>query len=278
MRSTNSRTTTRDSAEWGRWSASIRRYRTRARKEMNMRSIARHFLRAGALLLFVAALLVFSTLAAGAAPFGSPARAPQATLPASAACTSSLGTATCDLWAKTGTWALPGPTSVNIWGYADSAAGTPTLPGPALIVNQGDTVNITLHNMLSMTSSLALPGQSLPPDTAGVAGGGTKTYTFVASNPGTYLYEAGLTSAVPATTGQVQVAMGLFGALVVHSSTPNTAYGSAFDDESLLVLSEVDPAFSNSPNPAAFDLRDYAPKYWLINGKAYPNTDPVAAS
>ncbi len=41
------------------------------------------------------------------------------------------------------------------------------------------------------------------------AGGGTVTYSFVASEPGTYLYESG-------TNPEKQVRMGLFGALIVR--------------------------------------------------------------
>ncbi len=46
----------------------------------------------------------------------------------------------------------------------------------------------------------------------------------------------------------------------------------------MLVLSEIDPALNNSANPAAFDMRNYAPRYFLINGKPYPNTAPIASA
>ncbi|MEP7294956.1 MAG: Ig-like domain-containing protein, partial [Burkholderiales bacterium] len=41
---------------------------------------------------------------------------------------------------------------------------------------------------------------------------------------------------------------------------------------------ELDPALNTSANPAAFDMRTFAPKYFLINGKAYPDTAPIAAT
>lgn len=58
------------------------------------------------------------------------------------------------------------------------------------------------------------------------------------------------------------------------------AYGAstAVNDEAVLVLSEIDPALNNSASPAAFDMRNYAPKYFLINGKAYPDTAPIASA
>jgi hypothetical protein len=231
------------------------------------------------MLLLAVALIVISALGASAAPARLSARAPGASpTPATLPSTPCSGgtTKTCELWATAGTLTLPGSVSMPIWGYG-TASGAATLPGPALIVDQGDTVNVILHNDLPAVagnSSLAFPGQSLAPDRTGIPNAlPTKTYTFVAGNPGTYLYQAGLTA-----NGQVQVAMGLFGALVVQSSTAGTAYGSstsAFMDQALLVLSEVDPALNNSANPTAYNMSGYAPKYWLINGKAYPQTDPI---
>ncbi len=48
----------------------------------------------------------------------------------------------------------------------------------------------------------------------------------------------------------------------------------AFDVEAVLVLSEVDPALNAAPG--GFDMRNYSPKYRLINGKAYPATAHIA--
>ncbi|MBI5566322.1 MAG: multicopper oxidase domain-containing protein [Chloroflexi bacterium] len=195
-----------------------------------------------------------------------------AALPAST-CTLVGSTRTCELWAKTGSITLPGIASpVTIWGYADSAAGAATSPGPLLIVNEGETIEIVLHNDLADATSLTLPAQDLAPDVTGAAVGSTTTYTFAATRPGTYLYEAG-----PTANGQRQVAMGLFGALIVRSAVDaNSAYGtaaSAFDDEAILIFHEIDPAFN--ADPAGFSFQTYAPRYWLINGQVYSNTAPI---
>ena len=84
--------------------------------------------------------------------------------------------------------------------------------------------------------------------------------------------------------------MGLAGAFVVLPAD-GTAYGSqptgypstAYDDEAVLVLSEIDPVLNNNVShshdvtpPAPFDMRDFNPRYRLINGKAFPETDPVS--
>ena len=131
-------------------------------------------------------------------------------------------TDTCDLWAKAGTTALGLGLSVPIWGFSSTEVDYPTAPGPGLVVNQGDTVSVTLHNQIAgQQVSLTFPGQ---PTTAFAAGSlsaaaqeigisstdPAKTYTFTASRAGTFIYEAGHTS-----NGTRQVAMGLAGALGV---------------------------------------------------------------
>lgn len=190
-----------------------------------------------------------------------------------------------DLYAKTGT-ATPytgGPT-LTIWGYSLTSGGSASLPGPVLHVNAGDCVGVTLYNPavggIPGSTSLLFQGQDTVPDTIGVSAGNSTTYTFVASNPGTFLYEAGLTA-----NGQHQVAMGLYGALVVRPvdgfniPITNQAYNSAstaFDTEEVVVLSEYDTALAL--NPTGFDIRNYKPKYFLINGKAYPGTAPISVA
>ena len=183
---------------------------------------------------------------------------------------------TFDLWAKAGSTSLPGGASVPVWGFTTSADGTVSAPGgPTLIVNQGETVTVNLTNNLPEASAMHFQGQAILPDLTGAAAsGGTKTYTFTATNPGTFLYEAGL---LP--NAQHQAAMGLYGALVVRPGPAAQAYGdaaTAFDDEAVLVLSELDPLLA--ANPAAFDMRNYAPTYFLINGKAYPDTATISSA
>ncbi len=196
----------------------------------------------------------------------------------------SAATVDIHLDATTGSATLPaktGPASVPVWGYCqrtDSATpcGGVTAPGgPTLTVDAGDEVTITLHNTLGEATSLYLGGQALVPDTVGAAAGGTASYTFTASRPGTYLYEAGLTK-----NHQHQVAMGLYGALVVHSATAGEAYdaGSTFDTEQVMLLGEIDPALNTAAVPADFDMRAFAPRYAVVNGQVHPSTAPIVAT
>jgi len=126
---------------------------------------------------------------------------------------------------------------VYSWGYGcDPAATTPPsfapaaisgafcssmqVPGPTLIVHEGDTVTVNLRNGLpgpAGKTSILFPGFTLtsacPAGQNGVltceaAPGGSVQYTFVASSPGTRAYYSG-------TQGDLQVEMGLYGAIIV---------------------------------------------------------------
>jgi FtsP/CotA-like multicopper oxidase with cupredoxin domain len=194
-----------------------------------------------------------------------------ATLPATT-CSESGGLRACDLWATTGTLSLPGGVSVTFWGYAPDNVSPASLPGPTLIANAGEALVITLHNNLSEATSLSIPSLSGPADLSGVAAGGAKSYLFNNLQPGTYIYQAG-----PTQNGQRQVALGMYGVLIVRpAGAPTQAFASstsAFDDEAVLVMSEIDPALHAAP--ATFDLNAFAPKYFLFNGKAFPDTAPI---
>jgi FtsP/CotA-like multicopper oxidase with cupredoxin domain len=91
------------------------------------------------------------------------------------------------------------------------------IPGPTLIVHEGDTVTVNFTNNLPAaagSSSILFPGFKVTATgTPGVltteaVPGATATYTFVADKPGTHSYYSG-------TQGDLQIEMGLSGAIVV---------------------------------------------------------------
>ena len=114
----------------------------------------------------------------------------------------------------------------NPAGYAPAAittgfCNTMQVPGPTLIVTQGQTVTVNLINQLPSAAgntSILFPGFNVTA-TGGVPGLltqeaahlGTVTYTFTASTPGTRAYYSG-------TQGDLQVEMGLYGAIIVLPS------------------------------------------------------------
>ncbi|MCA9947103.1 MAG: multicopper oxidase domain-containing protein, partial [Anaerolineales bacterium] len=229
------------------------------------------------LLAVVLAVLAAAGLVRTFRATASPARQPLAmpvadVLPAFTCLETAPGERTCELWAREGSITLPDGGTAPIWGFANRQPDAAAFPGPTLIVNQDDVVNVVMHNEIAGENiSLAFTGQELYPDLTGIATGETVTYTFTAVSPGTFKYEAGLTP-----NGARQVAMGLGGGLIVRPATANQAYdvaASAYNDEALLVFNELDPAFNADPN--GFNMTDYKPSYWFINGKAYSETEKI---
>jgi hypothetical protein len=184
-----------------------------------------------------------------------------------------------NLVATTGDIATPDGNSIFMWSYAP-ASGQFQTPGPVLCVNEGDTVTINLHNALPENVSIVLPGQNGVTAAGGSAGlftreatpGGDVSYSFTASNPGTYIYESG-------TDPSRQLEMGLYGALVVRpAGHPERAYGDAatqFDPghEFLIMLNELDPELHHAVETgAAYDFTTLHNRYFNVNGREFPDT------
>jgi FtsP/CotA-like multicopper oxidase with cupredoxin domain len=138
----------------------------------------------------------------------------------------------------------PDGQAIYSWGYGCAAASStvpaPTfapatittgfcntmqVPGPTLIVTEGQTVSVTLTNSLPTAAgntSILFPGFNLTSTcpagqqgllTCEAAPGGSVTYTFTASTPGTRAYYSG-------TQSDLQVEMGLYGAVIVLPASP----------------------------------------------------------
>lgn len=196
---------------------------------------------------------------------------------------------TFNLTAETGYIMMPDMTTTYMWSYGTASGGFQH-PGPVLCVNQGDTVTVTLTNSLAVPVSIMFPGQEnvqangapAQPEFSGPtlvsltnsapASGGSVTYSFVASKPGTFIYESG-------TDTKMQVSMGLFGALVVRPSMgANFVYNRADSrftpaEEFIALLSEIDPYQHQAAElGAAFNMNNYRARYWMLNGRGFPDT------
>jgi FtsP/CotA-like multicopper oxidase with cupredoxin domain len=129
--------------------------------------------------------------------------------------------------------------SLLFWGFADSSptgSGVVQYPGPTLILNEGDTVTITLANQLAEPVSMVFPGMTMISSTVPVFKGGSKanltslapeavpngnqTYVFKAAKPGTFYYESG-------SNQPIQLRMGLFGAIIVRPATYKNGFNGA---------------------------------------------------
>jgi FtsP/CotA-like multicopper oxidase with cupredoxin domain len=221
----------------------------------------------------------------------------------------------------------PDGQAVYSWGYGCNGApsgfapaaitggfcNTMQLPGPTLIVTQGQTVTVNLTNNLPAAAgntSILFPGFNVT-SSGGVAGlltqeaahGGTVTYKFTATMPGTRSYYSG-------TQTDLQVEMGLYGAIIVlPSAIPSVctsglasanlaveanwgesdfrlapaAYNHAracYDREYLFQFSEMDPAIHRMALDQStrsctgcmnVAVEPYHPAYFMINGRSMPD-------
>jgi len=235
----------------------------------------------------------------------------------------------------------PDGEAIYSWGYGCATGSAPTfvpkptfaftpscstmqVPGPTMVVTEGATVTINLTNNLptaagntsilfpgfKVTTTCTAAGQQQGLLTCEAAPGGTVTYTFTASAPGTHAYYSG-------TQGDLQVEMGLYGAVIVlpatvpancttgyHASNltaeahwgesdfrlSQAAYdhpGSCYDREYLFQWAEMDPRIHRQAAAqvlakagctagaagCSLDVQTepYHPAYFLINGRSMPD-------
>src|SRR6266513_4884758 len=143
---------------------------------------------------------------------------------------------------------------------------TMQIPGPTLVVTEGQSVTVVLTNNLPASAgstSMLFPGFTLtsacPAANQGLltceaAPGGTVTYTFTASSPGTRAYYSG-------TQGDLQVEMGLYGAIIdLPSGTAPTNGSCPFHNNAALPPNSTGTSlgagterdFGRSPTGAAY--------------------------
>src|SRR6267143_4381857 len=160
----------------------------------------------------------------------------------------------------------PDGQTVYSWGYgcfgapngtapgaiANATCPSMQVPGPTLIVNEGDTVTVILSNQLpnaAGNTSILFPGFPVTA-TGGVAGlltaeatpGTTVQYQFTATSPGTRAYYSG-------TQSDLQVEMGLYGAIIVLPVSPPTCPNANLSAE----RANTETAYRLTANGAAFD-------------------------
>lgn len=200
--------------------------------------------------------------------------------------------------------------TIYVWGYGVApGSGAPTgaqlgYPGPTMIVNEGDTVTVTLTNTLDEPVSIVFPGQvgvtaaavagptrpgqltieAGPPARQTVGGVTTTTYgkvkySFVATHAGTFLYHSG-------SHQDLQTEMGLVGAIIVRPHGYTSAAPIAYDDpttkydhEYLFLETEIDPLIHSAveasvsvPKSAVVDMSRRFANYWFFNGRNGPDT------
>ncbi len=135
------------------------------------------------------------------------------------------------------------------------------VPGPTLVVRQGDRVIIDYRNEQSTPDTVHLHGiHEIPVNMDGVAGisqplvmpGQSYRYVFPADTPGTFIYHS--------HDNEEMVNSGLYGAIVVLPAHPSAAERS--DRDYVEVLS-------------SWAIQSLSENHFTINGKEYPYTAPI---
>jgi FtsP/CotA-like multicopper oxidase with cupredoxin domain len=137
------------------------------------------------------------------------------------------------------------------------------VPGPTLVVQEGDRVVIDYTNQLDVPDTIHLHGiHGIPPSMDGVPGisqamvaprGGHFRYSFVAGKDGTYFYHSHDAEAI--------LNAGLYGGIIVEPAHPRAVErGLAHDDVEIISAWQIDSATEN---------------HFTINGKEYPATQQV---
>ncbi len=174
-------------------------------------------------------------------------------------------------------WQIQPGLVVDGWGYNGQ------IPGPTLRATEGDRVRVHLINRLPVPTTIHWHGIDVPPAMDGVPGlsqdpvppGGSFTYEFTATNPGTRWYHSHVDS-------NLQIQLGLYGAFIIDPRRPEPEH---FDREYTYILSEkaldVTPEVALGQaqvrNQEAGNGRGgaFTPDLFLMNGKAGAAIEPM---
>jgi FtsP/CotA-like multicopper oxidase with cupredoxin domain len=152
---------------------------------------------------------------------------------------------------------------VNMWGYNGGS------PGPTLECVEGDKVRIFVTNKLPEHTTVHWHGILLPNGMDGVGGltqpqiqpGKTFVYEFEMKKSGTFMYH-------PHADEMVQMAMGMYGGLIVHPRNPNHH---RVDRDFLFIMTayDIDPG---SSTPKVNTMTEF--NLWTWNSRVFPGIDP----
>jgi manganese oxidase len=157
------------------------------------------------------------------------------------------------------------PVVVTAWAYNG------TVPGPMIRVTEGETVRIILRNELPESTSIHWHGiplpnamDGVPPLTqAAVEPGESFVYEFTAPPAGSFMYHSHVET-------DKQIMVGLYAPFIVDP----VAEVDPPDVDVMWMLSEWRVG-SDGETYAAMPMAGAEPNYFTINGKAFPNTEPI---
>ncbi len=155
---------------------------------------------------------------------------------------------------------------VNMWGFNGSS------PGPTIEAVEGDRIRIFVTNKLPEPTAIHWHGILLPSGMDGVSGltqppipaGKTFVYEFTLLRPGSHFYHTHLDE-------QLQLALGMYGCLVVH---PRDASFMKVDRDFMFMLASYDVE-PGAMTPKVSTMTDF--NMWTWNNRVFPGIDPLVA-
>lgn len=172
--------------------------------------------------------------------------------------------------------------TLRTFGFAQSFSEQPSIPGPTLYANQGDSVILDLFNVSQgAPHTIHLHGLDVNQENDGVPHLSFEVhhmthgfYYFVAPHPGTYFYHCHVVSSI-------HVQAGMYGVFIVKPADgSNTTWdgGYTYDQEKLYTMSEMDPLWHEDsvlehPHDTTqtiheVSIPEYHPSYFLVNGQS----------
>lgn len=186
----------------------------------------------------------------------------------------------------------------------DALRGTAVIPSPLIKMDMGDELFITLTNLGLLKADVPI----LDVHTIHIHGGHVATqldgvpelsfgvpvtpigepsisvtYYFKPEDPGSYFYHCHQEAAE-------HVQMGMYGALIVYPAAEdvsrfirskgltnrnfaNANFNSFFNKEYVILLSDIDSTWHDAvQHQTDFNPVDFKPDWWLVNGRAFPDT------
>lgn len=152
------------------------------------------------------------------------------------------------------------------------------VPGPQIRVRNGQRVRIRFTNHLPVETTIHWHGIGVPNSQDGVPGvtqqaikpGRSYTYEFTArpagdpNGGGTFLYHSHADE-------DRQMSVGLYGSFIIDPPEQTARYAV----DRTLVFSEWSADAASGRTRGAMQMEGMLPNFFTINGKSYPDTDPV---
>ena len=165
---------------------------------------------------------------------------------------------------------IPGLT-LPFWGFGYFNSEGPsviTLPGPLITAKQGDSLKVKMSNPSHEGHTIHFHGLDVDQENDGVPATSdfvqqhqSRTYSFLASHAGNYLYHCHVTTTLHLT-------MGMYGVVVVYpSDSSSRPYdgGPLYQEDYTYLFSELDSDW-NADYTAIGSFVNFNPDYYLVNG------------